>query len=90
MSSAGCTQPHCLFEGDWLNSPAEPGRCTLEPGYIANAEIDEIISAGDDVMAWHDDASDSDIAVYDGMCLVASGILWPVEMSCIDTSGYLI
>jgi hypothetical protein len=75
MSFEGCTQPYCLFEGDWLNSPAEPGRCTQEPGYIANAEIDEIIFAANNVRAWHDDASDSDIAVYDGMCLIVTGIL---------------
>ncbi|KAJ5364022.1 Peptidoglycan-binding Lysin subgroup [Penicillium cataractarum] len=71
MSFEGCTQPYCLFEGDWLNSPAAPGICTQEPGYIANAEIEEIIFEANNVKAWHDDASDSDIVVYDGVQWVA-------------------
>jgi hypothetical protein len=68
MSFQYCTQPYCLFEGDWLNSPAEPGRCTQEPGYIANAEISELIANEANLKVWHDDASDSDMLVYHGVC----------------------
>jgi hypothetical protein len=43
---------------------ATPGRCTQTAGYIANAEIDEIISSNSNVQILFDDDSDSDIIVY--------------------------
>jgi hypothetical protein len=43
---------------------ATPGRCTQTAGYIANAEINEIISSNSNVQILFDDDSDSDIIVY--------------------------
>ncbi|KAK4182792.1 glycoside hydrolase superfamily [Podospora australis] len=66
-----------FFLGDRLNSPAAPGRCTNTSGYISNAEINEIISAGDTnsdsaddpdvfyIESYHDHDSNSDVFIYD-------------------------
>ena len=72
MSKARCTGPTCTFEGDRLNSKANPGDCTATAGYISNAEIARIPSLSDYVKSWHDGASNSDIVVYNGaFCLPA-------------------
>lgn len=54
------------------------GSCTETRGYISNAEIRDILSRGQDpehsgytVKSWHDDASDSDIVVYNDLEWVA-------------------
>ncbi|KLU90375.1 hypothetical protein MAPG_09337 [Magnaporthiopsis poae ATCC 64411] len=66
VSQPGCTNPTCTFLGDRLNSPAAKGRCTNTSGYISNAEIDEIINAGDRALVkWHDADSNSDMLLYD-------------------------
>jgi GH18 family chitinase len=73
----GCTGPNCHFTGTNRESWALPRRCTGEPGYLANAEIREILYlAGDPetgpmVQAWHDHGSNSDIMVYHGTDWVA-------------------
>jgi GH18 family chitinase len=41
MSTPGCTGPECTFTGP--ASGATPGRCTGEPGYISNFEIQSLI-----------------------------------------------
>lgn len=68
MSEAGCTGPMCRFEGnsDSGNSPAKPGRCTDTGGYLALAEIDEIIAdrGEDNVKQWSSEGSR--FLVYDG------------------------
>ncbi|VBB80335.1 Putative Glycoside Hydrolase Family 18 [Podospora comata] len=46
MAQAGCDGENCLFTGDNRNSQAAKGRCTAFSGYIANAELDEIIASG--------------------------------------------
>jgi chitinase len=62
MTTANCTGPDCTYTGP--DSGATPGRCTQTAGYIANAEIDEIISTNSNVQILFDDDSDSDIIVY--------------------------
>ena len=46
MSEAGCTSPMCTFTGSAAVSNAAPGMCTDMAGYIANAEILDIIARG--------------------------------------------
>ncbi|KAK4170680.1 hypothetical protein QBC36DRAFT_341460, partial [Triangularia setosa] len=67
MSQPGCWGPNCHFTGDRLTSFATPGRCTGTSGYIADAEINEIIDGGGNrvVTRFIDAPSNSDILVYD-------------------------
>ncbi|KAL2198587.1 class V chitinase-like protein [Corynascus similis CBS 632.67] len=73
MAQSGCWGPNCQFTGDRLNSNAKPGRCTGTPGYISNAEIDEIMTAegslqarsGRVVTSFIDTSSNTDVLVYD-------------------------
>ncbi|KAM7212489.1 hypothetical protein V8F06_012111 [Rhypophila decipiens] len=69
MASAGCWGPKCQYLGDRLNSPAKAGVCTGTGGYIADAEIGEIVGnkkrAGRVVTSFVDASSNSDILVYD-------------------------
>ncbi|KAL2864282.1 uncharacterized protein BJX67DRAFT_225561 [Aspergillus lucknowensis] len=60
MSEAGCTGPTCTYTG---NGAAE-GRCTQTSGYLANAEINEILKNNDNAKHSYDEKSDSDILVY--------------------------
>lgn len=63
MTSKACTGPTCGFQGP--KSGATPGRCTNTAGYLANAEILEILSLNDTgVKSWYDKASDSNIVQY--------------------------
>ena len=63
MTKAGCTGPTCTFVGP--ESAAKKGRCTDTAGYLANAEIDNIIAREDEgTKTWHDKESNSDIMVY--------------------------
>ncbi|MBE3046703.1 hypothetical protein IMZ48_30060, partial [Candidatus Bathyarchaeota archaeon] len=43
MADPSCTGPECFFLGDEITSPALQGRCTKTGGYLANAEIDEML-----------------------------------------------
>ncbi|KAH6679952.1 killer toxin subunits alpha/beta [Plectosphaerella plurivora] len=70
MSDSSCRGPECTFLGDRSNSPAKPGRCTGTGGYLANAEIDEIINGGGAVKLWGDD-DDTNFVVYEGTEWVA-------------------
>ncbi|KAM0331444.1 hypothetical protein ACHAQA_003120 [Verticillium albo-atrum] len=73
MAQAGCWGPSCKFTGDRVTSFATPGRCTDTSGYIADAEILEIIRGGSGpkrqngrvVTQFLDTSSNSDILVYD-------------------------
>jgi hypothetical protein len=67
MAQPGCTGPTCKYTGSRLVSDATPGRCTGTGGYISNAEIDELIGQSN-TQSWYDADSDSDMAVYNGMC----------------------
>ena len=67
MASSGCTGPECLYTGSSSQSDATPGRCTNTGGYLANAEIYEIIAdKSRSAKSWHDDETASDYMVYDG------------------------
>ncbi|CAN8105482.1 unnamed protein product [Discula destructiva] len=74
MADAGCSGPTCKYLGTAGNSMAAPGVCTATAGYIANAEIAEIMggvsnrrqtSGGRVVKSFVDATSNSDILVYD-------------------------
>jgi GH18 family chitinase len=73
MAEAGCWGPTCKFTGDRLTSYAMPGRCTDTGGYIADAEISEIIRGSTSgkrqnsrvTKQFLDTSSNSDILVYD-------------------------
>ena len=75
MAETGCWGPDCLYTGDRLNSDAPPGRCTGTAGYIADAEIAEIMGTSDGskraasrvVKSFVDSSSNSDILVYDDL-----------------------
>lgn len=67
MATDGCWGPMCDFTGTRLQSDAKPGRCTKAPGYVAYAEINEIIKKGDGAQTFRDNSSDSDIMLYKGM-----------------------
>lgn len=66
MATAGCTGPECFFTGSNGSSDATPGRCTATGGYIANAEIMEIIDKNGSITTWYDDDTATDYLVYDG------------------------
>ncbi|KAL2837360.1 glycoside hydrolase superfamily [Aspergillus pseudoustus] len=61
MSAPGCTGPTCTFTGNG----AAQGRCTKTSGYLANAEINEILAENGNAVHSYDGDSDSDILVYD-------------------------
>ncbi|KAJ4303943.1 hypothetical protein N0V88_001544 [Collariella sp. IMI 366227] len=69
MTTPGCTGPMCTFTGP--ASGATPGRCTGEAGYLANAEISQILASGTNTQTWHDGVSHSDFLVYDSVQWVA-------------------
>lgn len=56
MSQAGCTGVMCTFTGTANHSDAAKGPCTDTAGYIANAEIEDIILQGN-VKQWTDQYS---------------------------------
>jgi hypothetical protein len=71
MAEAGCDKPDCLYLGASDASQAEPGFCTGQAGYIADAEINQIKKIADagwggEYYEYYDEDSDSDIIVYDG------------------------
>lgn len=66
MAQDGCWGPTCDFTGSRTQSDAAPGRCTKTGGYVAYAEINEIIKRGDGARTFHDDNSNSDIMLYKG------------------------
>ncbi|KAH6680106.1 killer toxin subunits alpha/beta [Plectosphaerella plurivora] len=71
MSQVGCEGPDCTFQGARNQSPAKPGQCTREGGYIADAEMDQLMRLADSGVedtayrSYYDASSDSDILVYD-------------------------
>lgn len=60
MAEPGCTGPTCKYTGNG----ASKGRCTDTSGYLANAEINEILDNNDNSAHSYDEKSDSDILVY--------------------------
>lgn len=70
MAKAGCTGPLCKFTGANGKSEAAAGRCTNARGYLANAEINEIISKSKGKpKTWYDKDTASDYLVYNGKCV---------------------
>lgn len=67
MAQDGCWGPTCDFTGSRTVSDANPGRCTKTAGYVAAAEINEIIKKGDGAQTFHDAASNTDVMLYKGM-----------------------
>lgn len=61
MSTPGCYGPMCTYTG-----PGEAGECTQTPGYIAQAEINQIIATNPTAQVLSDAASNSAILVYNG------------------------
>jgi GH18 family chitinase len=64
MARSGCWGPMCEFTGSRVESDAKPGRCTNTSGYLANAEIMELLKYGSDVRTFRDPSSDSDVLLY--------------------------
>jgi hypothetical protein len=66
MAEAGCYGPQCTFLGTADSSQATPGICTQTAGYIANAEILEILADSSRVnQNFLDPDSNTNILVYD-------------------------
>ncbi|TWU70441.1 hypothetical protein ED733_000323 [Metarhizium rileyi] len=66
MAEAGCHGPDCFYTGGPLNSYAKKGRCTDTAGYIADAEIKEVLKDQRRVSYnYLDGLSNSNILVYD-------------------------
>lgn len=62
MTHAGCTGPMCTYVGP--GSGATPGECTQTAGYLAQAEIKQILANDSSAKTSYDSASQSDILVY--------------------------
>jgi GH18 family chitinase len=59
MSHAGCTGPMCTYSG-----PGIAGECTQTAGYMTDAEINKIFATNPTAQRLRDDASNTDILVY--------------------------
>lgn len=66
MTVANCTGPMCTFVGK-ESAAATKGVGTETAGYIANAEMQEIIEEDDMITTWHEDDTETDYLDYDGM-----------------------
>ncbi|OAA42196.1 glycoside hydrolase family 18 protein [Metarhizium rileyi] len=66
MAEDGCWGPMCKFKGSRTDSFANPGRCTNTRGYLAYAEINEIIATGVDGKTFHDGSSNTDVLLFKG------------------------
>ena len=62
MVQSGCTGPMCTYIGP--KSGATPGRCTQTAGYLANAEIYEILANDHSATTFYDNSSESDVLIY--------------------------
>ncbi|KAK4178365.1 hypothetical protein QBC36DRAFT_182744 [Triangularia setosa] len=62
MVDPSCTGPMCTFTGP--QSGAKPGRCTRTAGYLANAEIQEILRHDKSARTYYDECTMSDVLVY--------------------------
>lgn len=66
MVEEGCWGPQCHYTGNSQNSDATRGSCTDTPGYLADAEIEEILKDSSRVVkSFVDPSSNSDVLVYD-------------------------
>lgn len=69
MADSSCHGPDCFYTGTSQHSNAIPGRCTKTPGYIADAELNELVSntkrSGRVNRQFYDASSGSDIIIFD-------------------------
>jgi hypothetical protein len=66
MAEPGCFTEQCTYTGGQTSSDATPGVCTGQAGYIANAEIQDILNDPSRVVSnYVDQGSNSNILVYD-------------------------
>jgi len=65
MAKDGCWSGMCEFTGSRTVSDAAPGRCTNTSGYLAQAEIYELIRM-QKVRKLYDPNSNSDVVLYNG------------------------
>ncbi len=65
MARDGCWGPMCEFTGTRFISDAKPGRCTNTGGYLAYAEIMELVGR-EGAKQFHDPDSDTDVILYQG------------------------
>lgn len=66
MADPGCWTEECLFTGTNTQSDAAQGPCTATAGYIADAEIYDILNDASRVnQNYVDNVSNSNILVYD-------------------------
>lgn len=70
MAEEGCWGPTCDFTGSKAHSDANPGRCTKTGGYLAYAEIMEILKQEDGVRTFHDGNSNTDVMLFKGVWTV--------------------
>lgn len=68
MSDPSCSGPDCIYTGGYDLSNAREGICTMTAGFLANAEIKEIIEGGSDqwpiFRTYYDAVSQNDILIY--------------------------
>ena len=67
MAEDGCWGAMCDFTGSKTESDAKLGRCTDTSGYLANAEINELIKLSGGVQMFHDNGSNTDFILYEGL-----------------------
>lgn len=67
MAKDGCYSPMCEFTGSRTKFNANPGKCTKEPGYLANAEINEILNKDSSVKKFYDKDLQSNVMLYKGL-----------------------
>lgn len=67
MAEDGCWGPMCDFTGSRTQSNANPGRCTKTSGYLAFAEINEIVKRADGTtQVIYDPTSMAHVLLYKG------------------------
>ncbi|KAI8722844.1 Chitinase [Fusarium sp. LHS14.1] len=66
MAKDGSSGAMCEFTGSRTKSDAKPGRCTKEGGYLANAEITEILNGHGKFKNFYDEDSQSNVLLYGG------------------------
>ncbi|KAL4982965.1 hypothetical protein BDW68DRAFT_191715 [Aspergillus falconensis] len=86
MAEVGCYGPECLYTGSRANSDAAKGPCTGTAGYLANAEINKILSGSPSGLTTRDTVSSRVTAHYldedsDSNILVYNDNQWVAYMS---------
>ncbi len=67
MAQDGCWGPLCDFTGSRTQSDANPGRCTKTSGFLAAAEIIEMLKNNNNIQTFYDSASGTDVLLYNGL-----------------------